>query len=505
LVTENLEFFAGDFAHITRLTLDGHPDLAALLVPKLQDITLLESCYLYGGSSSGSVNFYFTSDLETALPALLAAIPDPQQRYRTECLMHIYHETTDVAKKPFVSRGDRITKLVARFAAEAPPQQQARLEILCSIAPGPNKELAAIHRAACGKLLMGDLIEQRQQRGSSGPDRATLQRIDYQISALDRLISIDLNAGDPTSFFSHANSLITLDSNAQYPASDRLEVLFKFFAPRSLAAIKYAPAENQQKLLEQATKFVSTTMEHYSNRMSSYEHAVWRFYLILAYAAAGQGPALEDRWQSQPGIVKQVIRIDFDKASGLNTSSRQWAYQSWKGQPFAIDNHPDAAAELLTALLTDPILSKLEIERRSELGDMVKSGLFSLKTVYDAIDAVPDEVVRKPEFLTEKAAMLAWIDGKPDEADKTYLQAKELAQKTGHTEHLNMLNASHAIMLIENNRDADAKAVAALVKPDSLNQATRELFASRVKLLNSRIEARLKNPKKESKPKDADK
>jgi predicted Zn-dependent protease len=458
LVASNLPAFAGRYEHLTQLALDGYPEIAATLVPKPAEVSVLDSCYLYGGGSNGTVKFRFTKTLEAALPALLAAIPDPQQRYRTECVMQLYHDATDDAEKPLVARDERVAKLAARFATDAPPQQQAKLEILCGIASSANAELAATLRPLCGNLSMGDLLEQRQQPTGSGPDPAALQRLEFQMCALDRLISIDLGDDNSATFFKQALSLTLVDGNTQYSARDRLKVLFQFFAPRSLTAILHAPADQKAKLLQQVCALTTAVTGRDAANQGRYFVVQWRLYLLLAHAAAGQGKALDAWWQAQPAAFKKAISLQ--PGQSIDQYARIQSYQSLKGQPFATKDHPNAKQELFLALLTDPSLSAIEIDGLGNLSRMIDAKLFTQEEMNALIDAVPDDCPRKCEYLCEKASMMAWLHNQIDESAAAYDVARAHAKAHDIPGGIDCINAHQAYMYLTHKRPDEALKIA---------------------------------------------
>jgi hypothetical protein len=372
--------------------------------------------------------------------------------------MQLYHDATDDAEKPLVARDERVAKLAARFATDAPPQQQAKLEILCGIASSANADLAATLRPLCGNLSMGDLLEQRQQPTGNGPDLATLQRLEFQMCALDRLISIDLGDGNSATFFKQALGLTQVDGNTQYPARERLEVLYQFFAPRSLSALLYTPADQKAKLLQQATDLITAVIGQSAENHNNYFLAQWRLYLILAHAAAGQGKALDAWWQAQsPGFKKG---ISLQPGQPMDQFTRIQSYQSLKGQPFATKDHPNAKQELFLALLTDPSLSGIEIDGLGNLSRMIDAKLFTQEEMNALIDAVPDDCPRKCEYLCEKASMMAWLHNQIDESAAAYDVARAHAKAHDIPGGIDCINAHQAYMYLTHKRPEEALKIA---------------------------------------------
>lgn len=484
VVTANKAEFAGNFNHLTRLALEGLPELAATLVPPLHEPFMLDSCYLYGGGSSGKVVFRFDRKIEAALPPLLDAIKDPQQRYRVECLMHIYHDTREDTEKPAVSRDDRIDKLTARFKTDAPAQQQARMEILCAIAPGKDGSLADVHKSLCANLHMGDLIDDRYRLRSPN-DAAERQRIDYRISALDRLISINLNKGNPTEFIKQCSGVSTITGDAGYFAGDRLRIMLVFFAPRCLSAILHAAPEEKEKLLDSAR---TLAIECLADSDSGYRNQIkphLRLFLMFAHAAAGKGSELVPWWDKQPAPIKSRLKfVPGSNNDGPTYHEQDYAF--WKDMTFAIDGHKESGTELLTALLTDKDLAAIEISPRYRISDMETSGMFTFDTIKAAIQAVPDTFPRKPEYLTELAGIFAWRKNDGKSALATWQSAEEIDARHHGSAYSDRPRASRFIYFVDCKRDADAAALLPAINRDKLDKRTLGTFDARAATLKER-------------------
>jgi len=305
---------------------------------------------------------------------------------------------------------------------------------------------------------MGDLLDQRQQPSGNGPDPATLQRLEFQMCALDRLISTDLGGGNPATFFKQAQSLTQVDGNAQYPARERLGVLYQFFAPRSLSALLYAPADQKAKLLQQATALTTAVIGQSADNQNNYFLAQWRFYLILAHAAAGQGQALEPWWQAQSAAFKKAISVQ--PGQPMDQFTRIQSYQSLKGHPFATKDHPNAKQELFLALLADPSLSAIEIDGLGNLSRMIDAKLFTQEEMNALIDAVPDDCPRKCEYLCEKASMMAWLHNQIDESAAAYEVARAHAKAHDIPGGIDCINAHQAYMYLTHKRPDEALKIA---------------------------------------------
>ncbi|MBN8456682.1 MAG: tetratricopeptide repeat protein [Verrucomicrobia bacterium] len=482
--TANKDACSANFKHLTRLALEGLPEIAASLVPPPHEPFILDSCYLYGGGSSGEVVFRFDRKMEEALPPLLAAIKDPQQRYRVESLMHIYHETKDEKLMPSTPRADRIAKLTGRFATEAPPQQQARLEILCAIAPGKDLALADALRTICANLRMGDMIEDRATLRDN-TDSAERQRIDYRICALDRLISINLNKGDPEEFFKQASGLTTVTGDETWFATERLRTLLVFFAPRCVTSILHAKPEDKEKWLASvrtlAVEAITGNDDGYGRQYQQH----FRTFLVFAHAAAGKGADLVPWLDKQIYLVRS--RIKFAPADDTSGPGRhENYYEFWKDMTFEIDGRENSAPLLLTAILTDKDIAAIEISPRYRISDMETSGMFKFDTIKDAINAVPDTCPRKPEYLTELAGILAWRKNDGKTAIATWLAAEEIDARHHASAYSDMTRASRFIYYIDAKQDADAKALLPSIDRGKLNKRTLETFDARAATLKQR-------------------
>ena len=482
--TANKDACSGNFAHLTRLALEGLPEIAASLVPPPHEPFILDSCYLYGGGSSGQVVFRFDRKMEEALSPLLAAIKDPQQRYRVECLMHIFHETKDDKLMPATPRADRIAKLTERFATDTPPQQQARLEILCAIAPGKDLALADALRATCANLLMGDLIEDRSTLRDS-TDSAERQRIDYRICALDRLISINLNKGNPEEFFKQASSLAATAGDERWFATERLRTILVFFAPRCVTSILHAKPEDKEKLLAAVRTLAVEAITGNGDGYGRQYRQHFRTFLVFAHAAAGRGSELNPWWEKQPNPVKSLLKFAPAEDTSGPTYHEDY-YEFWKDMTFEIDGHEKSATRILTVILTDKDIAAIEISPRYRISDMETSGMFKFDTIKDAINAVPDTFPRKPEYLTELAGILAWRKNDGKAAIATWLAAEKIDALHHASAYSDMTRASRFIYYIDAKQYADAKALLPSIDRGKLNKRTLETFDARAASLKQR-------------------
>ncbi len=416
---------------------------------------------------NGSNYHYFTIDLEQKLAKFLPSIKDPQQRFRLEVIMANLPDSQG-NDKPTMSRTQRVNALANRFAAEAPSQRVIRMELLCYLYSGGksiNLEEMLSHANA---LDLADVIDVRFNRnGRVSPSDEQL--VVLQQAMIEQTMQATLLEQKSEFFIRQMKSLSLLHSaNNGYSISRILSNNFKNLSPYIINMFVEQP-EKHQKLAEEFIDICTSAIEMSGKHSSD---GVVPFYLFsqMAHSLSGQGKKFA-AWDKQlSSKVKSRLKENKEYYS-------REVFRSFPKKCIIDSNGKSNVPKLLVKLLSDDETSGYLMSLVSKINVFVENQFVSIDEFAQAIDAVPDTCLRKPDYLIERAGMLMKRKTDIVSADKDYDRARELATSLNLAPVIERANAHQASMYFDNGKKAEAEKLAATVDVSKLSDQDTKLFA----------------------------
>jgi hypothetical protein len=466
LVKDGGDSFRGDLDFMIRLWRGGHSGSAVSLIARPGEYHKGMKSLLLAKAGGDSKPLVFTREIEDGLPGWLASIPDPAQRFRMECLISAAADAED-ERAPALNRNARIEALVKRFPAEAPKPRVSRSETLAALCnePGAAKILAGDIMEAVGKQSLGMLIPMRDGNNSSGTtdeDAASVVEA-LIIRAMQYALEED---GDLAFSIAQFESIVPVPiGNQAYLATEMLNSLGSWYSGLLLKRITDVPAGKRPELAGHARSISGVLFEKGRNERDGGKQVA----VALAHAAqalAGDGNAL-DVWLQ--GFSKDS-REEFDNSTrgeGLRD-----VMEALRNPALAGEANNNRRRSLLTALITEPAISARLIRHITDLSVLMDSRVFSKEDIYAVIDALPETHPRRAEYLCEKAGIIGWRGGTPEDALKTYDLAEAAA--AGEPKSVDFVKSYRVMFLDHIKRTADALIIAKSINLDHLPARERK-------------------------------
>ena len=462
LVKGGGDAYRGNLDFVLQLWQENHADAAVSLIARPGEYHQGMRALLFSTTSGDGKIPYFTRGIEPSLTEWLAAIADPAQRFRVECVISSALDAKG-DNAPAKKRSERIDALVKRFSAEAPKPRISRNEVLAVLGNElvPAKALASEYSEAVGKQSLGLLLPLRDGNSSNSKDADSsfvmeiLIRRAMQYSLEDR--------GEVSLAVAQFESINPVpNGNQEYYASEMLQELGSWYAGLLVRHILGLPAEKRAEPARQALAIAKTLLE--KGRSESKQLAV--SLSIASQAAAGDGAALE-RWLAE---LPAPLRESYDKISA--GGGLRYVMASLKNPALAGKDQEVFRRALLSGMLTDSAISKRVIRHATDISTIMDSGSFSRDDIFAVIDALPENYPRRAEFLCEKAGIIGWRGGKAEDALLAYDAAEAAA---GGDAKVADFVKSYRVMFLDNkNRLADALVIARTINLDNLAPRERK-------------------------------
>jgi hypothetical protein len=334
----------------------------------------------------------FSREMEQSLPGWLAAIFDPQQRYRVECVISAHPDATGDAA-PSVPLRERLEKLIARFPVEGPQVRAARMETLAALVSRPEcgREALPLEQAIAAmvtapeaqglagnppanepkesaelrtfRLLERSLLLPVQARGDTSALLAELKRLDEGAAADARTAAAAAtDAGSNRGFGSGRGVRGNGGGGGGFRRPDGsayLENLIFRHGAWLLRSIVDLPQDQRLRVVAVLDRLFATAVD--PQRKEVRENAL--LLVDLAHSAAADGAGF-DAWT---GSLQPALRSSYD--TNRSAGSGPFAMlnrPAWRSPEFA-----DSRRALLRSLLADPAsaarLPARTYERESEL------------------------------------------------------------------------------------------------------------------------------------------
>lgn len=454
----------GNLECIIDLMKSSWTEEALALIPKPGIIYQIpEELLINNGNNS---RHYFSAELEKQIAEFLPKIADPQQRFRFECIVSNLRDAAN-KEKPSKDRTARLIALANRFKAEAPPQRNIRMELLCFLDSGSNNVNMEEMLSFSNGLDLADVISSRFNSNSVIP-AAERQMLAVQQAMIERTMSATLRAKKTDYFIRQMKSLSQLHSpNNYYSVAQVINRNLTYLSPYILNELVEKPQENA-KLANEFIEICTNCMLMAGNNSSENVHSVATI-SAMAHSLSGQGKNYA-AWQEQlSGNVKTRLKQNQEYYT-------EQTYRSF-GKKFLVDaNGKSNIPKMMTKLLSDDDMSRAIIPHATMLSTLMDQEFISMDELKQAIEAVPDTCLRKPEYLTERAGIIGWRKKDFPAAEKDYDRARELAKSLKQDSAFEAATAYQARMYGDNGKKAEAEKLAATVDVSKLSDKDKKFF-----------------------------
>jgi hypothetical protein len=475
-----LESCKGDLSLVAKLLSQGWQQSAAALVPPFDHPYRLPNNLLM--VNTGEPPPFHTSRLEQNLSKLLARIEDPAQRFRLEAMLGVLPDPEKQADLPTMARTARINRLSARFIAEAPGDDDARLELLAILGAGDRfgnlPEMLKLSTA----LDYSDLLKKLTTEPACITPEAHYNKC--QIALIHQTLLASLRAGQ-TDFWCRQMANLSRFSDLQNKAAQfrTMTDLLDTYGPRFISLALSAPATGHDRLLREATAVVLPFANADNpDRKESISNKCYQF-LLLTHLATGRGRDFAACWKSlPPALTKPRERTpEYSGARVLECFHRE-NYTAGDGST--------TTARLFSALLVDPDLSMLILPHLNHLHRLTEVNFVTREEITASIDAVPDSFPRKAAYLIGRAGLSGYYDNQTDIAINDCARAVHLADAQHQAGVVELAKATQVRILVRGDRHPQAAKIADTVDANRLDDQERKDFIRLREFLKSESENR---------------
>jgi hypothetical protein len=194
----------------------------------------------------------------------------------------------------------------------------------------------------------------------------------------------------------------------------------------------------------------------------------------MAHSLSGQGKKFAAWAKQLSSKVKSRLKENKEYYS-------REVFRSFPKKCMIDSNEKSNVPKLLAKLLSDDETSGYLMSLVSKINVFVENQFVSIDEFAQAIDAVPDTCLRKPDYLIERAGMLMKRKTDIVSADKDYDRARELATSLSLAPVIARANAHQARMYFDNGKKGEAEKLAATVDVCKLSDQDTKQFAPLVK------------------------
>ncbi len=454
--------FRGNLATAMKLWQGNYPEPAVSLLARPGEYHRGMRMLLTTESDGGPRIPNFNRATEAALTGWLASIPDPGQRFRVECLISSASDATGDAA-PEKKRVERIEALVKRFATEAPPQAVSRNEVLAVLGNElvPAKALSAEYEAAVGNQTLGILLSFRDGNNNT-PAAADASYVTERVIRLAMRYAYE-ERGDMSLAVAQFGSINPVPrSNQEYYAREMIEANGAWFSKLMINKLFELPEDQRSEVAKQALVISGMLLD--KGRDNSLQIAVGLS--IISQVAAADGKALDEWYHA----LSDDLRKKYDSVQTPEAMRSSIGQVKGEG-PFG-KGHEDRRLAVLTKVLSDPAMANRIIRHMTDISQLMDYGVFTKADLFKVIDALPEDFPRRGEFLCEKAGIIGWRGGKPEEALAAYDAAE--AACAGDAKKIDFVKSYRVMYLDNQKRIADALVVAKTVDLKNLPDRERK-------------------------------
>ncbi len=442
----------GDVELIAKLIAHGFTDLALRVVPKPNAPSVIPQYMLMQYPDLKTRTAYYSSFLEKQLPKFLAAIPDPGQRFRMECLLSALHDADK--SKPSENWDARINRMAKSFAKNAPTEKQSRKELLAVLGVTGAAENRDEYMRAIGANTIGENMALWHTLRQASQSTASILPQNCIIYAT---MHADLNRGDTDLVFKNLSSLVhyAKNSSEERLCMEAYQTVIKTFTLSIPLAMLGMPAEKQEQVLQELLKHAQlvSTKQFYNTADG---HRL-RLLLLWAHAVSGKGA----------DFVKNYATLDKDyQAKHPAIANSEFNKNNWRqychyhlrwlrvDTPELMKLNKERLSGLFKAVLQSKEICEAEIFIPNDLNFYIEAKYLSWDELNAVISALPDDNPNKPLFLCQMACNKLIREKQSPAVDELYDKAVKLAQDQNNP-LTNEIIAMYGMELHSRNRNKE--------------------------------------------------